>query len=155
MDNEKIKLGKTSYGNGLFARALIKKGELIASFDGKVYGWYSKFWSQDLYDHCIQFEERKWRDSEGLARFINHSCNPNCGIKNRFDVVAMRDISPGEQLFWDYEMTEDHPFWRMECRCGNQDCRAIIGTFQNMPPKKIREYKGYISEWLVKKYKVI
>jgi hypothetical protein len=67
-----------------------------------------------------------------------------------FKVVAMRDIAKGEQITWDYEMTEMNPTWRMRCRCGSPLCRKIIGHHKRMP-KKIREkYKGYISKWLLR-----
>ncbi len=153
MDNPKAYAKKSALGGkGVFAREKIRKGEIVAEFDGRIYGWYSKFWNDDLYNHCIQFEERKWRDSKGIARLLNHSCEPNCGIKNLFRIVAMRDIRPGEELAWDYEMTEDHPWWRLECKCGSKHCRKTIGAFKNMPDAARRKYKGYISGWLVKKY---
>lgn len=82
---------------------------------------------------------------------MNHSCEPNCGIKNLFSIVAMQDIQKGEELTWDYDIVEDSD-WRMECLCGSPICKKIIGSF-GLVPKNIREkYKGYISEWLVKKY---
>jgi len=104
-------------------------------------------------DHAIQYEESVWRDSDGLARIANHSCEPNCGIKKKFNMVAMRDIKKGEWITWDYEMTEDSD-WRMECKCRTPSCRKLIGAFRNMPEKVRKEYKGYISEWLLEKYKL-
>jgi len=152
MDSKKIKIKKTKdRGRGLFAKELIKKDELIAEFDGEIYGWDDDRWTDELADHCIQFEEFKWRDSKGIARVINHSCEPNCGIKNLFQVIAMRDILPGEEITWDYEMTENHPDWRMECECGSKICRKIIGKHENMPQEIRDKYKGYISEWLTNK----
>ena len=103
-----------------------------------------------MYDHVIQFEEKKWRDSNGIARCINHSCNPNCGIKDFFKIVAMRNINIGEEITWDYEMTEKHPWWRMKCECGVVDCRKEIGNYKNMPESVRKKYEGYISEWLMK-----
>lgn len=152
MDNPKVAVKKAKYGKGVFAKEKIKKGELIASFDGRIYGWNSKLWTQDLYDHVIQFEERKWRDSKGVAMLINHSCEANSGIKNLFDVVAMRDINPSEEITWDYEMSEDHPWWRMKCKCGTKSCRKEIGAYKNMPEKIRKKYKGFISKWLTEKY---
>jgi hypothetical protein len=153
MDNPKVEVGKTGkYGKGVFAKFAIRKGEVIAAFDGKIYGYYSRGWTTDVNNHAIQFEERKWRDSAGIARRLNHSCQPNCGIKGLFRIVAMRDIKKGEELTWDYEMTEDNPTWRMRCRCGSKNCRKVIGAHRNMPEVVRKKYKGYISEWLVEKY---
>ena len=49
--------------------------------------------------------------SGGLARFINHSCNPNCiaqtyelpGDPRRIGIFALRRIEAGEELFYDYK----------------------------------------------------
>lgn len=150
MDSKKVKIEKTNNkGSGIFAVETIRENELIAEFDGEIYGWHDPRWTDDLYDHCIQFEEKKWRDSKGIARLINHSCEPNCGVKNLFQIVAMREILPGEEITWDYEMTERHPYWRMKCKCGNSNCRMIIGNFENMPADVRKKYTGYISEWLL------
>ena len=154
MDNLKVEIRKSKTGKGVFAKENILKSEVIAEFDGRIYSYRSKLWNEDLYNHCIQFEEKKWRDSLGAARFINHSCEPNCGIKHLFEVVAMRNIAQGEEIFWDYEMTEDHPYWRMQCMCAHKNCRGVIGAFKNMPKNKRQEYRGYISEWLVEKYRL-
>lgn len=151
MDNSKVIVKDAGkFGKGVFVNFKISKGEVIAEFDGPIYEWDYTGWNQELYDHVIQFEEKKWRDSKGIARWINHSCNPNCGIKELFKVTAMRDIEAGEEITWDYEMTEKHPWWRMKCECGNDNCRKEIGNFENMPQKVKDRYKGYISEWLLK-----
>ncbi len=149
MDNRKVKIRKTKKcGRGVFAKAKIKKGEVIASFDGPVFEYDYEHWTDDILNHVIQFDRRKWRDSNGIARLTNHSCNPNCGIKNLFDIVAMRDIEKGEQITWDYEMTEKNEWWRMRCKCQAPDCRKVIGNYTNMPLKTRKKYSGYISSWL-------
>lgn len=151
MDNPKVEIKETpNRGRGVFAKEPIKKDEIIAEFDGEIYDYDYPNWTDELEDHCIQFEENKWRDSKGIARLINHSCEPNCGIKNLFQIVAMRDIKKGEEITWDYEMTENYPEWSMECRCGSKNCRKIIGRYDNMPEEVKANYSGYISEWLLK-----
>ncbi len=62
------------------------------------------------------------------ARLINHSCDPNCEawIEGRkIFIYALRDISPGEELTFDYgfdvDCHEDHP-----CRCGSEKCVGYI-----------------------------
>lgn len=150
MDNPKAAVRRTKkYGKGVYASKYIKKGEEIASFDGPIFDNDFDDWTEDLLQHAIQFEKAKWRDSKGIARWINHSCDPNCGIKKLFKVVAMRDIFAGEQITWDYEMTEKSSWFRMKCRCGSTLCRKVIGNYKNMPAKTRKKYKGYISEWLL------
>lgn len=149
MDNPKLEV-KTSPlgGNGVFAKERIEAGELIAEWDGEFYPLDHPGWTEDLLNHVIQFERARFRDSQGLARCINHSCDPNCGIKDLFKLVAMRPIEPDEELTWDYEMTEDSEWWRMRCRCGTPGCRKLIGAYRNMPAEVRARYRGYISEWL-------
>jgi uncharacterized protein len=148
MNNPKIEVRKSKTGKGVFAKERIKKGELLVTFDGKILGWNAS-WNRYQLHHAIQFEKRKWRLSDGIADKFNHSCEPNCGIKNLFDVVAMRDIKAGEELTWDYEMTEDNETgWFMRCKCGSKSCRKKIGAYRNMPATVRKKYKGYISGWL-------
>jgi len=151
MDSKKVVVRKTPrHGRGVFARATIRKGEVIAAFDGTIYDFDYEKWSDDLYNHAIQFEKRRWRDSKGIARLINHSCDPNCGIHDLFKVVAMRDIAPGEEILWDYGMTENYT-WRMKCTCGSPLCRKTIGAYRTIPSSIRKKYKGYISAWLLEK----
>ncbi len=153
MDSKKIQVRATKkYGKGVFARLPIKKREVIAEIDGKVYTIDDKF-DQYAYTHAIQFARDKWRGSNGIADQLNHSCEPNCGIRARFRIVAMRDILPGEELTWDYGMAEDFQ-WRMRCKCNAPSCRRIIGDFKTIPKETRMRYKGYISTWLVHKYKL-
>ena len=62
------------------------------------------------------------------ARFINHSCHPNCeaqNIKGCIWIVSLRKIKPGVELSYDYGYTvdhyEDHP-----CQCGVRECLGYI-----------------------------
>jgi hypothetical protein len=62
------------------------------------------------------------------ARFLNHSCDPNCEAQQEEDriwIVALRDIAPGEELTFNYgydlEEWRDHP-----CECGATGCLGYI-----------------------------
>ena len=152
MDNPKAKVKKSKTGLGVFAMSKINKGEIIASVDGKILGWNAK-WTNYQRGHAIQFARKKWRLSNGFAVKLNHSCEPNCGIKNLFDIVAMRDIKKGEELTWDYEMTEaSENKWSMKCKCGTKSCRKIISNYNNMPASTRKKYRGFISQWLIDEY---
>lgn len=140
---------KNKYGRAVYAKRKIHKNEIVAVFDGPIYDDLFDDWTDDLLNHAIQIGPALWRDSTGIARLINHSCEPNCGIKNLIQVVAMRTILPGEEIFWDYEMTEKNPWWKMRCRCGSPLCRKVIGNYKNMPRAIRKKYKGFISKWLL------
>ncbi|MBY0315807.1 MAG: SET domain-containing protein-lysine N-methyltransferase [Bdellovibrionales bacterium] len=154
MDSRKVIVKNTKkYGRAVFAKEDIRKGSIIASFDGPIYDDNYEPWTEDMLNHSIQFEKNKWRDSKGIARLVNHSCDPNCGIKGLFKIVAMRNIKKGEEITWDYEMTEKNSWWKMKCRCGSPLCRKVIGNYSNMPRATRKRYAGYISEWLAPKPK--
>jgi len=75
------------------------------------------------------------------ARFINHSCAPNCEAvdeRKRIYIEAIRDIAPGEELTYDYQYerdgTEDEKWEKIYlCKCGAPTCRGTI-----LAPKKTR-----------------
>ena len=145
-----IKVDMNEFGKCLIATANLKKGTTVASFDGLILkAQKASELPVGSKNHAIQFAENKWRDSYGIARYANHSCNPNCGIKDMFILITMRNVVYGEELTWDYDMTENSD-WRMECRCGALNCRKTVGAFSLLPLLKIKEYEGYISPWLIK-----
>jgi hypothetical protein len=68
-------------------------------------------------------------DGHGIAAFINHSCDPNCEtdeIKGKIWIFATRDIRPGEELTYDYNLfdgDEDDP---ADCHCKAKHCRGSL-----------------------------
>lgn len=74
------------------------------------------------------------------ARFVNHSCDPNCETTQygrRIWIEATRDIEPGEELAYDY-MYDDDPSYtdeelrHQECRCRSAICRGTIVDTQRL-----------------------
>ena len=69
-----------------------------------------------------------------IARFINHSCDPNCRIEKwtvgsefRIGVFAEKDIAPGEEITYNYRF-ESFGF-AQTCRCGAANCRGMYSCF--------------------------
>jgi SET domain-containing protein len=68
------------------------------------------------------------------ARFINHSCDPNCDAvieDERIWIETIRDVEPGEELAYDYAyiLEERHSpaaKRRYPCSCGARNCRRTI-----------------------------
>ena len=68
------------------------------------------------------------------ARWINHSCAPNCEaqqVGSRVFIDALRDIAPGEELFFDYALELDARYTAKlkrdyACRCGAPHCRGTL-----------------------------
>jgi uncharacterized protein len=66
-------------------------------------------------------------DGEGIAAYLNHSCDPNCEvdeIKNRVWIFAIRNIAAGEELLWDYSLYDDDD--PAPCYCGSPKCRGTM-----------------------------
>ena len=81
------------------------------------------------------------------ARFINHSCDPNCEVvitRGRVYIHALRDIAEGEELFYDYWYITDESYTLDDlrriypCRCGSPKCRGTLAR----PPKKTKKRAG-------------
>ena len=68
------------------------------------------------------------------ARFINHSCDPNCEAvieDGRIFIEAIRAIHPGQELAYDYQYErtgsiDESDASRYVCRCGAKNCRGTI-----------------------------
>jgi hypothetical protein len=157
MDNPNVAVRKKKgFGDAVYALSDLPKGVHIAAFDGEV---CSAARASDLpnnppdyvRDHAVQFSETQYRMARGLAVKLNHSCDPNCGIVERFEIVSIRDIKQGEELCWDYETTEDSD-WTMQCKCGSNNCRGLVGAYRNLPANMRKKYSDYTSAWLIEKY---
>lgn len=80
------------------------------------------------------------RRSRSVARFINHSCAPNCSteiVRGRIWIVARRDLAAGEELTFDYGFPLAE--WRLHpCRCGAPRCAGfIVGKDQRWRLRRI------------------
>jgi SET domain-containing protein len=79
-----------------------------------------------------------------IARWINHSCDPNCDTyekDQRIFVRAIRDIRPGEELSYDYAIEAGEPLThavkaRWPCWCGAKTCRGTVLVPTPKPRKK-------------------
>ena len=80
--------------------------------------------------------------------FINHSCEPNVGFAGNIVLVAMRDISTGEELTTDYALFDDYD-GAMECQCGTPSCRGTISGRDWQRPELQRKYGRYFSWYLL------
>ena len=65
-------------------------------------------------------------EEEAWEYLVNHSCDGNTWYSGDDLLVAMRDIREGEELTYDYALTESDPDWVLaeRCLCGAAACRA-------------------------------
>jgi|GEM_PF-711347 S-adenosylmethionine/arginine decarboxylase-like enzyme len=153
LDNPKVKLQPhTKFEQGVFAKQKIHEGEIVAVYDGKIYAASKASLLPNkepvkIRNYAMQFEKNKFRDSSGIARYLNHSCNPNCGIKENFKLVTMREVKKGEELTWDYSMSMNSDLV-MDCSCGEKNCRKKIKGYDLLPKAIKEKYNQYTSDWL-------
>lgn len=143
--NPKLRLGTNHLGKAIFATVDINKGEFVQEFTGKIlrekFIPHSYSGSRDRY---MQVGPDEYMGPSGdFDDLINHSCDPNCGM--RFDsrgtyLVAIRDIKEGEEVTWDYSTTLLSTDWVMKCRCRQPSCRKVIGDFFSLDPSLQKKY---------------
>ncbi len=142
-------------GWGSFAVEPIAAGETVAAFGGWVV-------TRDQLDELpaerrsrsIQLDDDLFLASAETPEpgdMVNHSCAPNCGMSGQTLVVAMRDIAPGEELTYDYAMSDGSPYDEFECSCGHPQCRGKISGSDWMLPELQLRYRGYFSPYLARR----
>lgn len=131
------------HGRGVFALRRIRKGTRIIEYLGDRVSHRQadlRYEHKDISDnHTFLFIVDRSVVIDGgsngnEARFINHSCDPNCDaiIENdRIWIETIRDIAPGEELAYDYAyvLEERHSpaaKRRFPCHCGAATCRGTI-----------------------------
>ena len=145
------------HGKGLFAKEKINNGEIVAIKGGRILNsteW--KVLESELGSAEIQISDQFFiapahkEEREGSMLYTNHSCDPNIGMQGQIVFVAMRDISPGEELTHDWATTDDADY-EIDCNCGSTHCRKKI-TGKDWMKKELQEkYKGYFSWYIQRK----
>ncbi len=141
-------------GNSIFTLEPIKKGELIAVFGGVVYEWETFIHLPERERSlCIQVEDRHFLVPRPIGKgdYVNHSCNPNAGLSGQIGLVAMRDIQIGEEVCFDYAMSDTMPYDEFECLCGATTCRHKVSGNDWQRPELQKRYAGYFSPHVQRK----
>ncbi|XP_012075214.1 histone-lysine N-methyltransferase ASHH1 isoform X2 [Jatropha curcas] len=141
----KTKLFKTEdRGWGLLADEEIKAGQFIIEYCGEVISWkeakrrsqaYENQGLKDAFIISLNSSESIDATRKGsLARFINHSCQPNCETRKwnvlgeiRVGIFAKQDISIGTELGYDYNF-EWYGGAKVRCLCRADSCSGFLGA---------------------------
>lgn len=147
--------GKSSIsGNGIFTDRPIKKGQYVCRLKGKVFNWkYNEETDRDLGANWFGLGKDVWVDPVFPLSHINHSCDPNLGMKGKIMFYALRDIKAGEELTFDYSISEEETSWRMKCGCGSKKCRKYMTAIQEIPKETFKKYLPFIPTYFQKIYK--
>ena len=149
-------------GTGYFAQAAIASGETLIVQGGQIL--HSRVldrpeW-EGLSGHCFQVEADFFLcplsphevSLEGIWG-VNHSCSPNCGFNGSLSLVAMSRILKGEEITFDYAMSDARPRteeWSplFQCRCESASCRQIITGDDWRDPQLRKRYVGWFQPYI-------
>ncbi len=141
-------------GRGVFARDKVRANEVIIVWGGEVItGEMLEDMSEDKRRVSVQVEEDLYMvtANEGPADWINHSCDPNAGLVGQVVLVALRDIRVGEEVCFDYAMSDGSPYDEFECGCNTKKCRHHITGADWKLPELQERYAGHFSPYLQKR----
>jgi SET domain-containing protein len=131
------------HGRGVYALAHLFAGDVLIEYTGERISW-DEAMDRHPHDpaqpnHTFYFHIEDGRVIDALhggnsSRWINHACDPNCEAdeeNGRVFIKALRDILPGEELFYDYGLTIDERYTpklkkEFACYCGSPVCRGTM-----------------------------
>jgi hypothetical protein len=89
---------------------------------------------------AIQIGQDRYLDTQAPAVYVNHSCEPNAGIRDDHQMVALTLIPKGREIRFDYSTTMQEQSFTMQCLCGAPTCRGIVRDFSSLPRKTRDRY---------------
>jgi len=142
------------HGSGLFALSNIKKSEQVIEYvgdkvtkkegDKRADKQIKKAQKNKSKGMVYVFELNKKYDIDGgiarnYARFINHSCDPNCEVEitsNQIWISSIKRIKKGTELLYNYGYPYDSDFEDHICKCGSKKCVGYILSDDDWPKLK-------------------
>ncbi|MBI3877679.1 MAG: SET domain-containing protein-lysine N-methyltransferase [Verrucomicrobia bacterium] len=127
------------HGTGVFASEAFSKGARVLEYTGERISQAESLRRCEAQNDYIFALDDEWNLDGNVpwnpARFINHSCAPNCDaerVEGRIWIVARRNIAAGEELTFNYsyDLTDyrEHP-----CRCGAEEFVGFIVAEEYFP----------------------
>lgn len=131
------------HGKGVFALVDLAPGETLIEYTGEIITWTEALErhphdpSDPNHTFYFHIDEDRVIDAKyggNSARWINHSCKPNCEADiedGRVFIRSLRAIEAGEELFYDYGLVIDEPLTpklkaQYPCWCGAKKCRGTL-----------------------------
>jgi len=146
---ELFEIQNNRFGKCIFSLETIPEGTVIHRFSGKPMLYDETKKLGDVESYALQTGTEFYLFLDEPARYFNHSCDPSCGLTPELELVALRDISKGEELNYDYSTTMLERDWHMKCHCNKEKCRQVITDFDRLP-KKLQEH--YLALNVVQQY---
>ncbi|MCB0071820.1 MAG: SET domain-containing protein-lysine N-methyltransferase [Caldilineaceae bacterium] len=147
-----VYVGRTNRGRGVFAGREFRRGDVVVRTVGSPIGFQT--------EHSVQIAMDRHVEPSPPVRHLNHSCDPNLGVRTDEhglpEFVALRAIAAGEEVTFDYAMTEYRHYARKDprsefslvCKCSSVRCRGRLGYYAELSDELRREYADYTSSYL-------
>ena len=139
-------------GHAVFALEPIDKGELLVVWSGKLVNRAQlEVLPPGIRRFSLQVEEDHFLVSLSDCEppdYVNHSCGPNAGLSGQITLVALRDIEAGEEITYDYAMSDGSAYDEFPCNCGADGCRGRVTGHDWQRPELWKRYEGYFSPYL-------
>jgi hypothetical protein len=150
-----VPFGTPPHGFGSRAISVIPAGTSVATFGGTAMSRvdFSQY-EADRRSRSLQVDTNViflGPPSREPGDSINHSCEPNCGMRNATTIVAMRDIAIGEELTFDYAMSDASDYNEFNCNCGTSLCRGRVRADDWRLDTLRHRYKGFFSPYIQRK----
>lgn len=97
--------------------------------------------SDDLATDAERVRDRYWM-------YLNHSCEPSAWIRG-LEVIALRDIAPGEGVTFDYNGTEHSMAEPFDCHCGTPSCVGRVAGYATVDAASRARIRQYVSPYLL------
>lgn len=137
---------------GLFAIAPISAGTLLVAWGGEILPAADfSLVAGRRRQHSVQIDDELYLVPFGRhdpGAWINHSCNPNAGMCGQITLRALSDIHPGEEVTYDYAMSDGSPYDEFACGCGAENCRKRVSGNDWMREDLQHRYAGFFSPYL-------
>ncbi len=143
----RFSVGETHLGKAVFAAVAFDEGQPLLEFTGRRHRMSQvPSLMRGGGDRFVQVTPEHYMGPSGrLDDLVNHSCDPNAGLRFTDDgvfLVAIKGIAPGEEVTWDYSTTLAESNWHMICQCRSPACRRVIGNFSTMSPERQQWFRA-------------
>jgi len=138
-------------GKGLFTSKSIKKGDVAFVMKGPKFVFHPKNREESMATpNIVGLDKDLYIEPISPYVFINHHCEPNLAVgDDGVSYIALRDIKAGEELTFDYSISE-YSDWDMPCSCSSKKCRKIIRSIDQLPIEYFSKYFPYIPKYFQK-----
>lgn len=135
-----LAIRNSKFGKGLFAKKDIPANTVICTVTGPELSFDESIGLGERESHSLQIDKDKYILCQPPFLYSNHSCEPNSGLNANFELVSLRKIKAGEEIFWDYSTSMLERHWTMNCLCGAKNCRKTVTDFDLLPEEVQADY---------------